>query len=195
MFFPRGAERSGMPKTNTALLINAVPHVQRILLFEEHMSMMPPDTVVITTFADSVKIRVVGEDDNAWTVCEIIERNGLKKSTRGIFKEKQRRQQALTILQEFEDAPMTIANAMKFVDWYYGLHRRVTIVTFDDDRVDEDMCGDNRRVITHFVQLGEPRTSIAKIAARQQSSADKLDACNFPRNFKPIISQNNQLCT
>lgn len=84
------------------------------------------DTIIITSFADGIKIRTLSTEDISMK--DIIHDHAID------FEEKD-----VSVLKKFENAPEDIVNAMEFVRWYYGDHRPVTVITFEEQRRAVDM--------------------------------------------------------
>lgn len=153
-------------------------------------------SIFITFFAGGAKIRIVGSDPVDKSVKEIIRDEKLyAKIEDTIFDFPSHEDDAVKVLQEFEDAEEDVDNAMKFISWYYGLHRPVVVITFNKGQRAVDMR-DRHHVISHML-MHAPDTrgmdSLKQQAGRTKGSKGEFLKCNFPSEFKPVIVCNKSL--
>jgi len=153
-------------------------------------------SIFITFFSGGAKIRIVGSDPIDKSVKEIIRDEKLyAKIEDTIFDDPSHEDDAVKVLQKFDDAEEDVENAMKFISWYYGLHRPVVVITFNKGQRAVDMR-DRHHVISHML-MHAPDTrgmdSLKQQAGRTKGSKGEFLKCNFPSEFVPVIVCNKSL--
>lgn len=153
-------------------------------------------SIFITFFSGGAKIRIVGSDPIDKSVKEIIRDEKLyAKIEDTIFDDPSHEDEAMKVLQKFDDAEEDVENAMKFISWYYGLHRPVVVITFNKGQRAVDMR-DRHHVISHML-MHAPDTrgmdSLKQQAGRTKGSKGEFLKCNFPSEFVPVIVCNKSL--
>jgi hypothetical protein len=174
-------------------------------LFLENLAMgrlgkrvnLPKNTVFITYFAGGAKIRIPDKfDDAPKSVREIIKIDDLEGKTKAhLWSSPDLKDLALTILKRFKDDRPDVANTMRFVSWYYGMHVPKIVVTFNKGQRAVDMC-DEHNTITHMImKVAKTRgtDSVKQQAGRCKVPVGKLLQCNFPADFEPTIATNANL--
>jgi len=150
----------------------------------------------ITFFSGGAKIRIVGSDPIDKSVKEIIRDEKLyAKIEDTIFDDPSHEDDAVKVLQKFDDAEEDVENAMKFISWYYGLHRPVVVITFNKGQRAVDMR-DRHHVISHMLMHASDTRgmdSLKQQAGRTKGSKGEFLKCNFPSEFKPVIVCNKSL--
>jgi hypothetical protein len=158
---------------------------------------MPKNTVFITYFAGGAKIRIPEHFENtSKSVKEIIKLEGLEdKVNEYLYSSPDERPMALAILKRFKDDRPDVANTMRFVSWYFGMHVPKIVITFNKGQRAVDMC-DEHNTITHMIMMvSENRgtDSNKQQAGRCKVPVGKLLQCNLPADFKPTIATNANL--
>lgn len=153
-------------------------------------------SIFITFFSGGAKIRIVGSDPIDKSVKEIIRDEKMyAKIEDTIFDDPSHEDEAVKVLQKFDDAEEDVENAMKFISWYYGLHRPVVVITFNKGQRAVDMR-DRHHVISHML-MHAPDTrgmdSLKQQAGRTKGSKGEFLKCNFPSEFVPVIVCNKSL--
>lgn len=153
-------------------------------------------SIFITFFSGGAKIRIVGSDPIDKSVREIIRDDKLyAKIEDTIFDDPSREDESVKVLQKFDDAEEDVENAMKFISWYYGLHRPVVVITYNKGQRAVDMR-DRHHVISHML-MHAPDTrgmdSLKQQAGRTKGSKGEFLKCNFPSEFVPVIVCNKSL--
>jgi hypothetical protein len=223
-FMPIGAEAPGKFKTNSVLLIQLTSLVnggrqnadaeadlnQKDILAklcggldsqgiirdgsEGRALGVLPDTIFITFFAGGAKIR--GENKVDKSVKDIIRGDDLyAKIKETIFDEPGYKAEALKVVKTFETADEDVENTMKFVSWYYGLHRPVVVITFNKGQRAVDMR-DRHHVISHMLMHASDTRgadSLKQQAGRTKGAKGEFLKCNYPSEFVPTIVCNKSL--
>jgi len=153
-------------------------------------------TIFITFFAGGAKIRIVGVDLADKSIKDIIRSDDLfAKIENTVFDEPSDEEEAVKVLKKFESAEEDVENAMKFVSWYYGLHRPVVVITFNKGQRAVDMR-DRHHVISHMLMHASDTRgmdSLKQQAGRTKGSKGEFLKCNFPPEFVPTIVCNKPL--
>ena len=153
-------------------------------------------TIFITFFSGGAKIRIAGSTLDDKSVKEIIRDEKLyAKIEDTIFDDPSHEGDAVKVLQKFDDAEEDVENAMKFISWYYGLHRPMVVITFNKGQRAVDMR-DRHHVISHMLMHAPDARgmdSLKQQAGRTKGSKGEFLKCNFSPEFVPIIVCNKSL--
>ncbi|AGE56794.1 hypothetical protein ATCVNEJV2_935R [Acanthocystis turfacea Chlorella virus NE-JV-2] len=153
-----------------------------------------PDTIFITFFAGGAKIR--GDNKVDKSVKDIIRADNLyAKIEETLFDKPEQEAEAVKVVKSFETADEDVENTMKFVSWYYGMHRPVVVITFNKGQRAVDMR-DRYHVVSHMLMHAADSRgmdSLKQQAGRTKGSKGEFLKCNYPPEFVPTIVCNKSL--
>jgi len=165
---------------------------------------MDEDAMAISFFSGGAKMWFQDgryHDKGGASVTDIIRDDNLEEQIIRITTYS-KQQEAMKIIQKFRDDDEDIANTMKFVSWYYGLHVPIVVFGFNKALRAVD-TRDRHHIITHQFIIstdGHGADDVKQIAGRSKASKGELLAFNFDvshenseDNFKVTIACNKDL--